>query len=75
MTTGGHAEFSDAGFTTEPCRFAMNAKICKNRVGFYGWTGFGGSVMQWDPTLKIGFAYVPVDLQLIDFAWRRGATL
>ena len=28
-------------------------------IGFYGWKGFGGSVIQWNPDLDIGFAYVP----------------
>ena len=27
------------------------------REGFYGWFGYGGSVFQWNPVLKIGFAY------------------
>ena len=27
------------------------------RDGWMGWMGFGGSVMQWHPELKIGFAY------------------
>ena len=25
------------------------------RDGFYGWMGFGGSVFQWNPELKIGY--------------------
>merc|ERR1712037_344698 len=29
------------------------------RDGYYGWIGYGGSVFQWHPKLKIGFAYVP----------------
>ena len=27
---------------------------CCGRNGFYGWMGFGGSVFQWHPELKIG---------------------
>ena len=27
------------------------------REGYYGWLGYGGSVFQWHPELKIGFAY------------------
>lgn len=38
----------------------------QNREGWYGWFGFGGSVMQWHPELKIGFAYVPSDLMYLD---------
>ena len=34
----------------------------KERIGYFGWDGFGGSVMQWHPKLKIGFAYVPTKL-------------
>ena len=30
----------------------------KNREGYYGWFGYGGSIMQWHPELKIGFAFV-----------------
>ena len=26
--------------------------------------GFGGSVFQWDPVLKIGFAFVPTELEV-----------
>ena len=34
-------------------------KIREMRNGYYGWYGLGGSVFQWNPRLKIGFAYVP----------------
>jgi len=27
------------------------------RDGYYGWAGYGGSVFQWHPEVKIGFAY------------------
>ena len=27
------------------------------REGYFGWFGYGGSVLQWNPSLKIGFAY------------------
>jgi len=33
------------------------------RQGFYGWLGYGGSVFQWHPRLRIGFAYVPTVLE------------
>lgn len=29
------------------------------RDGYYGWFGYGGSVFQWHPEYKIGFAYTP----------------
>ena len=32
-----------------------------NRLGFLGWHGQGGVVMQWNVEHKIGFAYVPFD--------------
>ena len=32
------------------------------RVGYFGWDGLGGSVMQWHHTLKIGFGYTPSKL-------------
>ena len=28
-----------------------------NHSGFYGWMGYGGSVLQWNPDKKIGFAF------------------
>jgi len=28
-----------------------------DRTGWYGWLGYGGSVFQWNPSLKIGFGY------------------
>ena len=30
--------------------------------GWYGWEGIGGSVFQWNPELKISFAYIVTDL-------------
>ena len=35
----------------------------RERLGYFGWDGFGGSVMQWHPELKIGFGYVPSKLR------------
>ena len=46
-----------------------------HREGFYGWMGFGGSAFQWNPELKISFAYVPSDLFAMDFTCRRAAKL
>lgn len=45
------------------------------REGFIGWMGYGGSVMQWHPELKIGFGYVPSDFNVLDFNNTRGARL
>jgi hypothetical protein len=47
----------------------------KNRDGYYGWFGFGGSVFQWHPELRIGFAFVPTCLQTLDLTNARGAAL
>ena len=41
-------------------------QIAKGREGFYGWMGVGGSVFQWNPELKISFAYVTFDLMFLD---------
>ena len=45
------------------------------RSGYFGWYGFGGSVMQWDPSLKIGFGYTPTLVQWYDFQNTKGAML
>ena len=47
----------------------------KNREGFYGWLGFGGSIFQWNPELKIGFAFIPTVLNTIELCNERGALL
>ena len=46
-----------------------------NREGYYGWFGYGGSVMQWHPELKIGFAFVPTFLNTTEMFNQRGAIL
>ena len=45
------------------------------RKGYFGWMGFGGSVMQWHPELKIGFGYVPTYLHWYDLENMIGAKL
>jgi CubicO group peptidase (beta-lactamase class C family) len=42
------------------------------REGFYGWMGFGGSILQWHPKLEIGFAFVPTSLHMLDIFNERG---
>ena len=49
--------------------------VAYNRSGYYGWMGLGGSVLQWHPELKIGFAYTPSFLQLTDLMNLRGSYL
>jgi len=36
------------------------------RDGYYGWFGYGGSVFQWHPDLRIGFGYTPTLLHWQD---------
>ena len=38
--------------------------FCHGRSGFVGWMGFGGSCFQWNPRLKIGFAFIPTELEM-----------
>ena len=45
------------------------------RDGYYGWFGYGGSVFQWHPELKIGFAYTPTYLHAFDLTNNRGRML
>ena len=45
------------------------------REGFYGWKGLGGSVFQWHPELKIGFSYIPTDLNSHDWGNIRAGEL
>ena len=47
----------------------------KNREGHYGWFGIGGSIMQWHPELKIGFAFIPTYLNITERFNNRGAVL
>ena len=53
----------------------VEVSVNKGRAGWYGWFGSGGSVMQWHPELKIGFAYVPADHMFMDFYNNRGGRL
>ena len=43
--------------------------------GCHGWFGYGGSVIQWNPEMKIGFAFVPTFLYWIDWSSERGKRL
>ena len=47
----------------------------KGREGYYGWFGYGGSVVQWHPELKIGFAFIPTLLTGVEMVNQRGAVL
>ena len=45
------------------------------RAGYYGWMGYGGSIFQWHPKLRIGFAYTPTLLEFHDMYNQRGGRL
>jgi hypothetical protein len=48
---------------------APGERIFKSgRAGFVGWLGFGGSVIQWRPDLRVGFAYACTLLTWWDMA-------
>jgi len=67
FTKGGVAKFGPLKNETK-----VDKIFYENRDGFYGWYGLGGSVMQWHPELKIGFAYLPTLLSWVDMANNRG---
>jgi CubicO group peptidase (beta-lactamase class C family) len=68
FTQGGVARFSEPTASSAKIDRAFNA----GRDGFYGWMGFGGSIFQWHPEYKIGFAYVPTSLNVLDLVNERG---
>ena len=43
--------------------------------GCHGWFGYGGSIIQWHPEMKISFAFVPTFLYWIDLKNERGMNL
>ena len=49
--------------------------MSKGREGYYGWFGAGGSVVQWHPELKIGFAFIPTLMSHVEMVNERGAVL
>ena len=60
-------KFTQAGLNIfkDPEVKQENAELV-GRDGFVGWMGFGGSVFQWHPEMKISFAYVPTLLDWTD---------
>jgi len=63
FTQGGVNKFEDY----EDDR--MGERVLKSgRAGFVGWMGFGGSVMQWHPSLDMGFGYTCTLLTWWDLA-------
>jgi hypothetical protein len=76
ITRGGHSKF---GMTEEnmkaikPHYKPMYVNCNKGREGYFGWFGYGGSVMNFNPELEIGFGYVPFNFVDIDMVNKRGA--
>ena len=75
-----HTNFTQGGindFTQHPNHPMYGNGLSSKglRDGWMGWMGFGGSVMQWHPELKIGFAYIPTCLHWYDLENLRGAKL
>jgi len=68
FTQGGLATFATAGAQASTLDRGLN----NGREGYFGWMGLGGSVFQWHPEKKIGFAYVPTSLNLLDVVNERG---
>ena len=53
----------------------FDRQTSEGREGYYGWYGLGGSVFNWHPENKISFAYVPYELNEMDFFNTRGKRL
>jgi CubicO group peptidase (beta-lactamase class C family) len=68
FTQGGVAQFKES----DAAKGLLEAGLNTGRGGFYGWMGLGGSVFQWHPQHRIGFAYVPTALNTIDLFNERG---
>ncbi len=67
--------FTQAGlarFDTAAADGPLDAGLNRGREGFYGWMGLGGSIFQWHPERRIGFAYVPTSLNVLDIVNERG---
>jgi len=69
FTQAGLAKFGRATGGPEDL---LNQGLHDGREGFYGWLGLGGSIFQWHPEHKIGFAYVPTSLNWLDIVNERG---
>ena len=63
--------FSQGGVS----RYQSEDFFCCGRDGFWCWMGYGDSVFQWHPELRIGFAYIPSRLEWSDLTNGRGGLL
>ena len=70
FTQGGVNKFIKFEDETE-----ADKSLHENRYGYYGWIGYGGSIVQWHPELKIGFAFLPTLLNTTEMFNERGAVL
>jgi CubicO group peptidase (beta-lactamase class C family) len=68
FTQGGLATFAHPGAGADDLTTGLNV----GREGFYGWMGLGGSIFQWNPEHKVGFAYAPTSLNWLDVVNTRG---
>ena len=68
FTQGGVAHFGP--HSRNPHRIVRALNL--GRDGYYGWMGLGGSIFQWHPERRIGFAFVPTSLHVPDFVNERG---
>ncbi len=68
FTQSGLAFFADADGELG----ALERGLHHGRDGFFGWLGLGGSIFQWHPQERIGFAYVPTSLNWLDIVNERG---
>ena len=84
MTAGGvgvHEDIQNPQIKKELCEGLtpigqhIGMQLHNGREGYYGWLGLGGSVAQWHPELKIGFGFVPNDLNFVDFNCTRGSRM
>ena len=69
FTQGGLAKF---GLAPETAGQRLDKGMHEGREGYFGWMGLGGSIFQWHPEKRIGFAYVPTSLNVLDMVNERG---
>jgi CubicO group peptidase (beta-lactamase class C family) len=67
FTQGGVASFGP--HAPRAARVVRSLNV--GRDGFFGWMGLGGSVFQWHPERRIGFAFVPTALHVPDLVNER----
>ncbi len=68
-------KFHNLASSVYPNESASMTNVRRQRQGFYGWHGFGGSVLQWHPQKRVSFAYAPTLLAWYDPLSRKAATL